>query len=162
MLESRFFELPRDNEDLARTIRGIKVFGGGDEPEDGLEALAYAMESEWNTDGVRNGGMKNRQIIVMWTDASAHELGFGAKSPYYPKNMPKNFMDLTDMWYNEQMECMSFQSKRLLLYAPEHTSGWDEIAREWDNVIYYPSNAGEGLQETSYDLIIAQIANSVG
>ncbi len=42
--------------------------------EDGLEALGYAMKSDWNNDG-----MKKRHVIVLWTDANTHPIGYGKK-----------------------------------------------------------------------------------
>ena len=86
MLSTRFFNLPEENDKLKKTVNSIVAFGGGDEPEDGLEALAYAMRSDWDTEG-----MKRRQVIVVWSDAATHPLGFGASMPNYPKNMAKNF-----------------------------------------------------------------------
>ena len=69
------------------------AFGGGDDPEDGLEALAYAIRSKWNTEG-----LKKRQLIVVWSDAPAHELGFGKSAENYPKKMAKDFNELTQWW----------------------------------------------------------------
>lgn len=40
-----------------------------DEPESGLEALALAMGSDWETSGT-----SKRHAIVLFTDASAHPL----------------------------------------------------------------------------------------
>ena len=40
MLKTDFFNLPEDTEIFNETINSITAFGGGDDPEDGLEALA--------------------------------------------------------------------------------------------------------------------------
>lgn len=46
ILVTDFFNLPDDRADFSNTIKGIVESGGGDEPEDGLEALAYAIRSD--------------------------------------------------------------------------------------------------------------------
>ena len=48
MLVTNFFELPEQSQDLEMCIRSIEAKGGGDDPEDGYEALAYAIKSDWN------------------------------------------------------------------------------------------------------------------
>ena len=46
MQETDFFLLPQQIEDFEKCVNSICVGGGGDIPEDGLEALAYAMKSK--------------------------------------------------------------------------------------------------------------------
>jgi len=159
MLATDFFVLPDDSETFRKCVDSLFPEGGGDEPEDGLEALAYAMRSNWDEGGT---GIKRRQVIVVWTDASTHELGYGSKSPKYPKNnMPQNFDELSDWWgYGQDSGKMNQASKRLLLYAPNRLY-WSTISDTWDNVIHFPSRAGEGLQEVEYSQIIDTIANSI-
>ena len=131
--------------------------GGGDAPEDGLEALAYAIRSDWNPEG-----LKRRNIIVLWTDAPTHEIGFGSKMPNYPKGMPASFSELTEWWGDEQMESPFIKNaaKRLILFAPDQPY-WTDIVNSWNNVIHYPSVAGAGLQEMTYREIIDAIYNSI-
>lgn len=156
MLVTDFFNLPMQNMDFEKCIRGLNAFGGGDEPEDGLEALAYAIRSKWDTEG-----MRKRQVIVVWTDASTHELGFGSSDPNYPSNMAKNFEELTQWWGDVQNTGYMNQSgKRLLLFAPE-AKYWSTITNNWNQVIHFPSRAGRGLEEVDYDLILNTIANSI-
>lgn len=156
MLVTDFFKLPEDAEKFGTCVNSIMAKGGGDEPEDGLEALAYAIKSKWNTEG-----MKKRQVIVVWTDASTHELGYGARSKHYPNGMAKNMRELTAWWGDKQNAGFIDQrAKRLLLFAPD-LPGWSNISNTWDNVIHYPSNAGNGLKELEYDQIVATIANSI-
>ena len=54
MKESRFFDFDKDKDDLVRFINGIQAVGGGDEPENSLEALALAMKSDWTKEEKRN------------------------------------------------------------------------------------------------------------
>lgn len=151
MLVTDFFPLPQATEAFASCINSISAMGGGDEPEDGLEALAYAIRSKWTSEGT-----DRRQVIVVWTDASTHPLQFGSKAKNYPKGMPKDLSELSD-WWDDYME---FNAKRLILFAPNAES-WSYIVNYWDNVIHYPSVAGNGLAEKDYEAIIDAIANSI-
>lgn len=156
MMETDFFVLPDQVEEFSNTINSIVAEGGGDEPEDGLEALGYAIRSPWDTEGI-----KKRQVIVVWTDASTHNLGYGAEAPNYPKNMAKDFNELTSWWGNAQLNgYVGFSEKRLLLFAPD-APYWNTISDNWENVIHFPSLAGEGLNDYDYSTIIDAIANSI-
>lgn len=150
MLVTDFFNLPQQADHFEACVNSITAKGGGDAPEDGLEALAYAIKSKWT-----NETAKKRHVIVVWTDASTHELGFGKSSPYYPKGMPQDMSELNDWW-----DDMNENAKRLIMFAPEQPC-WDYISRNWDNVVHYPSAAGNGLAEKSYGEILNAIANSV-
>lgn len=157
MLTSRFFVLPEESREFAKAIRSIRVEGGGDAPEDGLEALAYAIKSDWS-----NEGNINRSVICLWTDASTHEIGFGAAAKNYPEGMPKDFSELTEWWGDQQIESqyISNRAKRLILFAPD-LPYWQNIVHSWNNVIHYPSRAGKGLEEVTYYNILQAIAASV-
>src|SRR5882672_3814784 len=48
LMESRFFALPEEKGAFGEFIRSVGAEGGGDEPETGLEALAFAMRSDWS------------------------------------------------------------------------------------------------------------------
>ena len=145
-----FFELPQQTEQFATCVNSIRAGGGGDAPEDGLEALAYAMKSKWE-----NRGAKRRQLIVVWTDTGTHELGYGKRSPHYPKGMPANLAELED-WWDE----MDDYAKRLIIYAPD-TKYWNYISENWDNVCLVPSAAGDGMSEHQYGEILDLLTNSI-
>lgn len=152
---SPFYLLPDEKVEFQKFVNSIQADGGGDEPENGLEALALAIQSEWSREGD-----KRRQIIVLWTDASTHPLEMKAdsKPQNYPiSQMPKNFDELTDLWDGQTM---SRAAKRLILYTPD-AYAWTDIANHWENTIQYPSKAGEGLSEVDYQTILDAIANSV-
>ena len=156
MLATDFYSLPADAAEFKTLVNSIEPFGGGDDPEDGLEALAYAIKSKWTT-----GGNKRRHIIIMWSDDATHELGFGAKVPNYPKKMARDFDELTEWWGDpSQPGLMDNSAKRLLIYAPEKKY-WSTISDSWDNVLHFPSEAGEGLQDLEYKEILNAIANSI-
>ena len=146
-----FFLVPQQAREFEACINSIHADGGGDIPEDGLEALAYAIRSPWTTEGE-----KQRHVIVVWSDAGTHELGFGRAAPNYPKGMPANMSELTDWWETYMRQ----NSKRLLLFTPNEP-GWSHISDYWDNVVHYPSVTGNGLAEQNYQEILNIVANSV-
>lgn len=156
MLVTDFFHLPEQGADFERCVKSIEAFGGGDDPEDGLEALGYAIKSPWNTEG-----MKKRQVIVVWTDAATHDLGYGASCANYPTGMAKNFSELTAWWGDRQSGGYIDQNaKRLILFAPDGPH-WSTISDSWDNVIHYTSVAGKGLGEYDYSQIIDAISQTI-
>ncbi|HWR30503.1 MAG TPA: vWA domain-containing protein [Negativicutes bacterium] len=154
MLQTDFFTLPDDAVLFRNIVTGIEANGGGDDPEDGLEALAHAIRSDWD----RSQGKKHRQVIVVWTDAATHELGFGACDSNYPSGLPRDFGELTRWWENE--EYINSNEKRLVIFAPD-APYWNTISDNWDNVIHFQSIAGQGLMDVDYAQIIEAISNSI-
>lgn len=156
MLVTNFFDLPDDVEDLKACLDCLEAKGGGDDPEDGFEALAYAMKSDWN-----NEGTKKRHVIVLWTDDEAHKLGFGKESEYYPKGMPEDFKALTAWWGSANAPgFMDQDAKRLILFTPG-TENWNKISDSWDKVMHFPSEAANGLQEYEYKQILSCVAQTI-
>jgi hypothetical protein len=152
---SDFFDLPEDAERFSRYVGGIQAKGGGDEPESGLEALATAMHSPWATSGTRR-----RQVIVVWTDASAHQISEGTHTlPAGTPGLPATFDELTDLWSDPDGP-MEPHAQRLILYAPD-VAPWSVISSHWPNVIHHPSAAGSGLRDVDYRTILDVIAQSV-
>ncbi|MDR1499086.1 MAG: VWA domain-containing protein [Rickettsiales bacterium] len=146
-----FVKIPEDESKFGTFINGLRPDGGGDEPENGLEAVALAIKSDWD-----NGGDRQRHIIVVWSDASTHPLD--KPSSCKPSGMPANFNELTDWW--EGQSYMSRTAKRLILFTPD-SSAWTDIATHWESVIHVPSRAGEGLADVDYKTILSTIVNSI-
>ncbi|SDZ95535.1 von Willebrand factor type A domain-containing protein [Oribacterium sp. KHPX15] len=156
MLVTDFFRLPEDAEKLKKCVGSLVAKGGGDDPEDGLEALAYAIRSKWNTENA-----KKRHVIVLWTDDDAHELGFGKDSEYYPKGMASDIRELTSWWGDAgDPGYMDQEAKRLVLFAPD-MQGWKQVSDNWDKVLHYPSEAGDGLKDAEYGQIISVISQTI-
>jgi hypothetical protein len=154
MIESPFFTLPHEQDEFKRLVSKIEASGGGDEPENGLEAVSLAIKSDWS-----KIGDKRRQVIVVWTDASAHPLEKGDKPHNYPTDIPSNFDELTDI-YEANQGYMNKNAKRIVLFAPE-AYPWTEMGTNWNQAILYPSKAGDGLSEMDYGSILDLIAHSV-
>lgn len=127
-IKSKIFSLPEDENAYKTFVNDLELTYGGDGPESGLEALAMAIQSEWHESAYRT-----RHVIVLYTDANTHPLDFEYSTmKFYPKGMPKNFRELTDMWNK-----MDKEAKRLLLFAPsdeDSDEDWNKITDEWDNV----------------------------
>ena len=157
ILASGFLNMPDELNKYEEFVKSIVPNGGGDTPEDGLEALAYAIRSDW----VKTGWRK-RHIIALFTDAPAHDLGFCKNSPRYPKKgMPKDYAELHRMWGNgiDPAE-MDNRAKRLLLFAP-NVGSWNKIMTEWNNAVLSPAEEANGLQDVTYQAILNSIAHSV-
>lgn len=158
MQTAGFFDLPEQASDFRDAVESMEAVGGSfDDPEDALEALAYAMNSEWTMD---QG--KHRHIIVLWSDEIPHDLGHGKASPKYPQDMAKNMQELGDWWgsANDPGKMPDQHGKRLVLYAPDR-GHWHTIAHNWDKVVMVPSKAGEGMGKETYDMLLDIIANSI-
>lgn len=156
MLCTDFFSLPDEADQFSACVKSLNPKGGGDIPEDGLEALAYAIRSDWVKSGI-----KRRHIIVIWTDAPTHPLGYGKGAQEYPKGMASDIGELTAWWGDDQNNgYIDSRSKRLLLFAPDQPH-WSYISENWDNVLHFPSRAGEGLREVDYSTILDVISNSI-
>jgi hypothetical protein len=156
MNETVFFNFPEQEDEFTHYVNNLTPCGGGDEPENGLEAIALAMNSDWTT-----GGDKRRHIVIVWTDASAHPLETPlTKNSFYPKGMPMDFNELTDWWEEEQDGKMNKAAKRLLIFAPD-TEPWTQMGLNFTNAIHYPARAGEGLSDVDYKTILASIVNSI-
>jgi len=154
--DSGFMNIPEQEEDFKNFVNELKPSGGGDEPENGLEALALALNSDWT-----KGGDKRRHVVVVWTDASTHPIGFDkCKNEFYPNNMPTDFDELTNWWDDEQSGKMQKSAKRLILFAPD-ASAWSEIGINWNNTIHHPAKAGMGLEDVDYETILSTVVNSI-
>jgi len=155
MLSSDFFVLPEQAQLFYECVNGIQVKGGGDIPEDGLEALAYAIRSDWT-----RAGVKKRHIIVVWSDAPTHDLGYSRMAPWYPEGMAKDFEELSLWWEDEQLGGgMDESAKRLLLFAADATA-WSRISNEWGQVIHVQT-VSEGLLDVEYRQVLDAVCNTI-
>jgi hypothetical protein len=147
---SEFFDLRSQSSDYANFVSKIEADGGGDEPENGLEAIGLALKSNWE----KGDFSRQRCVVVVYTDASTHSLEKLPKPSHYPNNIPKTFDELTDYWHE-----MPRSAKRLLLFAPD-AEPWT-VMGSWENTIHYVSEAGQGLEETDMEQILNAIAKSI-
>lgn len=153
LIESPFYTMPDDSDKFQSFVNGITVEGGGDEPENGLEALSIAIKSPWTS-----AGNRRRHVIVMWTDASAHRLEKRSEVTL-PFNVesPASFDDLKDLWDSQYI---GQNSRRLVLFAPE-SYPWSDVFNHFDEAILFPSKAGAGLADIEYGQILDMLSSSV-
>ena len=156
MQESPFYTLPEEDGAFNDFVAGITATGGGDGPENALEAIALALKSDWTT-----GGYRRRHAILLFTDAPALPLGARASSPSYPSDLPKTLAELGAWWEGaDQSLGSTYQPKagRLVAFAPD-AEPWSDL-QTWNR--YWPavSAAGEGLSEVDMAAAIELLVNS--
>lgn len=155
-LESNFFTLPDQNDEFQTFVNGIEASGGGDIPENALEAIALALKSDWTT-----GGSKRRHAILVFSDAPALPLGERKDHPNYPAGMPADLAQLGAWWEGtDQTMGGTYQPKagRLVAFVP-NAEPWTEL-QAWNR--YWPafSNAGEGLTDVDIQSAIDLLVGS--
>lgn len=164
MQESRFFKLPEDKKEFHDFVASLTAMGGGDEPESALEAMALAMKSDWVKVSDPNRE-KARNAVVIFTDASAHPLekAAGGVTEYYPKDMLKSYNELYEAWCGQGVPAYSMNkdAERLVIFAPEDSYPWSDMAEEIDYAAVVPIAAAQGGSELGRDTIIATISGSM-
>lgn len=151
---SEFFNLPDQIGEYENFMAEIEAKGGGDEPENGLEALALALQSDWTREGDRR-----RHVVIVWTDTSAHTLerAVAEQPSNYPAEIPKSFDELTDQWDGEGIDA---SARRLILFSPDEYP-WSEISEHWEETVHFSSRGGDGLGEMDYNFIMNMLAHSI-
>lgn len=131
-LTTDFFELPKQRTEFEKCVNTLITFGGSYIAKDGLEALACAIKSEWNTEGHYRS-----HVIAVFSNSPANELGHGSSSPYYPKGMPKDFDELSSWWgVKEEKGIIDNEFKCLFLYT-HCTPSWNKISCNWPFVLHF-------------------------
>ena len=167
--ESKFYELPDENDSYKIYVSSIYEGGGGglDDDETSLEALTTAMRSDFNQDG-----RKKRHIIVLFTDSGAHPLEryddfvqqaseIGCTNMKYPDNMPKSLDEVIAMWNGTSTEELKIDAdgKRMILFAPD-TYPWNKLDRQ--SYIQHSSiSLKQGGKEVDLDLLYEVLRHSI-
>ena len=152
VLESSFFELTDglDEPEFAAYMVGVQPEGGGDIPENGLEALYRAMLSDFTCEP------KDRQVIVLFTDADALPLGARKGAPGYPADMVDDAKFFETWMCSRQDITLSLKNKnkRMDLFAPAGT-------KYFERCYHTAVNRANGLKELDFKKIIKIIAASM-
>ena len=156
MEESRFFTLPDDDVEFNDFVKNIRATGGGDYPENALEAISLALKSDWTT-----GGTKQRHAILVFSDAAALDFADRASCPGYPEGMPKDLTQLGEWWEGVDQTLGSPykpSAGRLVCFVP-NAYPWNEM-QLWNR--YWPtfSAAGTGLSDVDIDEAIRVLVGS--
>ncbi len=162
LIESPFFVMPDQQQEYANFLSNIEASGGGDMPENSLEALALAIKSRWSSDPAVS---KRRQVIALFTDTVPHPLDSPKRNDprlnqKYPSDLSdiRSLDDLQMLWLNPQV--ISASGKRLALFVPDDDP-WTTI-KTWNLVVPgTPLQQNKGGEEASMNLVYMFIANSV-
>ena len=139
-------------------VSGLDADGGGDVPESGLEALALAINADWET-GAGPPAPRDRRVHRRAGPSPRDPAARAAHT--YPAGLPTGADQLLEEWgYARSQGAHGDSAKRLVLFAPDVTP-WQDIAEEWNMTIHFPSVAGQGLEEFEMGEIINTIANSL-
>ena len=143
-----FFVLPDENKEFECFVRDLQVNTGGDIPESGLEAIALAMKSDWTTEGNRQ-----RHMILVFTDAPAHPLGFGSESANYPDGLPVDLAEL-GRWWNEGIPNGAYNPRcgRLVVFAPD-AYPWIDM-QTWNRYWHAPSKPEMYIDDIDIEEVI--------
>lgn len=155
MQQSRFFELPADEDEYQDYLESVSASGGGDNPENGLEALYYGMRSDFTT------GPNDRQIVVLFTDDNALDLKSRQGEPGYPADMV-NEDGLIKTWMISGQDStlkLRERSKRLIIFAPANTK-YEDLSKKLNRCIFQSVEMSKGLAELDFGDILKIIAAS--
>lgn len=151
---SRFYELPQEESDFSAFLDGIVADGGCAEDANGLEALYFAMNSDFVT------GNKDRQVIVLFADTSAIPLRKRRSYQSYPSKMTdENGLLETWMCTQSHPSKLREKNKRLVMFAPSG-SNYEKMKQSYNRSVFIPVEMHKGLDEVSFDDIIKIIAAS--
>jgi len=154
MVQSRFFELPDEEADFSAYLDTQKASGGCNEDANGLEALCYAMRSDFVTGG------NDRQVIVLFADTDSIKLKARAGLQNYPADMVDDD-GLLELWMCMQSQPSKLRErcKRMVLFAPENTV-YEKMKQRFNRSVFKPVQIHRGLNDVSFDDIIKIIAAS--
>lgn len=157
--QSDFFVLDDQKTEFEDYVNGLRASGGGDEPENALEALVEAIRSDWTFEGA-----KKRQIIVLFTDASSLPLLERERTAGYPADMPQNIDELNAMWMGAApFGASSYdpEAGRLIIMAP-NVEPWNQIASTFERCWFKKVEDGTGLEDVNMDDVVNLIVKSIG
>lgn len=158
MLSSEFCDLDDEVErdQLKQFVDKLEATGGVDAPESSLEAIHYAINSDWD----RSETSKHRHVIMVFTDAPALPLDDdrNATNSHYPTDadMPRSLSEL----YAEYAGKMGEKFPRLLLFAPQNEYPWSEMS-QWTGASLIPVNPDGGLSDVAMESVIAMLTGSL-
>jgi hypothetical protein len=154
-----FLRLPKELAKFQRFVRRLKLIGARERAGGELEALALAMGSSWgqHTD-------RYRQVIVVFTNTTAEPIAAlsTVRAATYPIGTRLSLEDLSEHWddLGNRRGIVNNAANRLVIFAPDAWP-WDIISCNWENVIFYPSLAGLGLDDWTTNEILTAVAHDI-
>ena len=142
MFISPFYEIPVDYDAFDKLIDSLDGHGGGDFPNNGFEALYYALKSEWVT------GNFDRQIVVLFSNNDALELGARKDSPSYPEDMV-DMKGLEDLWSCHEPSYLRDRLKRLVVVSPRGSRYQNQL--KWNRTIFIDIDYGSDISDLDFE-----------
>ncbi len=163
MAQSDWFDLTAGDTDLyEKYLDSIVADGGGDLPENGLEALFKAMTADW-----KSLGPNDRQVIIMFTDADAKEIG--TTTITRPDGSVEDMVDevgLENTWMGnfpaflpQDAQKLRERGKRLVIYAPSGTK-YETLTGKLNRSVFIPTEMNKGMKEIDFSDVIKVLAAS--
>lgn len=164
--QTDFYTMPADKQKFTDAINNIQYDRrGGDIPENALEALFIAMNSDWVP---LAKGEKGRHIIIMMTDAyplKLHERD--GSMGYVADDFPSNVQELQNIWdaagSQDATTSLSRKNRRLILFVPDGDDGaghgWGDVLG-WDYAATKIVDPAKGLDGIDMSYIITEIVRS--
>lgn len=178
---SQIVEIINEFDSIKTTTSDGEGRGGDEIPENALEAIWLAMNSDFMP---QKPDEDMRQIIMVFTDASPWNLQERANySAYNRYAFPKNIDEMRRLWgkyYGADLRLKTQESEeeqernlhtklnpecaRLLLYAPlgniaNHS--WDYVSK-WERVSTFPVVPYDGCMEIVVERILGDIIKATG
>ena len=135
---SPLFNMPAQSSAYQAFVSAITVNGGGDEPEDGLQALGEALSTPWSA-----GTVEKRNVVIVFTDASTHSVSAAEMNA------------LRSKWMS-----IPASTRRLILFAPGSES-WSTISATWPDVHHERGLLSTVLAGTGYNAVLNYICKSL-
>lgn len=135
---SPLYDMPAQKAAYSSFVSAIKADGGGDNPEDGLQALREAFKTSWVT-----GPQEKRHVVMVYTDAPTHKMS------------ATEFSALAAQWSG-----MDAKARRMILFAPREDS-WTTISSSWPNVNHVTGGLSSVLAGTGYNKVLENICKSL-
>ena len=152
MLESRFFEVPEQYDDLKAFLDTIEAKGGTDGAANALEAIALALKSDWNPEDI-----KGRQVVLVFSNSSALPLDTEKNSCL--EGLPRDLEQLSDWWHGVDNSCNSAYLSikgRMAVFAP-NKHPWLEMqawGRYWQECSFYENDVDYDLQNSIHMIAV--------
>jgi hypothetical protein len=149
------FILPADEGKLQDQVARISLAGGGDIPENSLEALAFALAGDWPSDGA-----KRRHAVILMTDAPPHPYGT-VNGPGKPGGLPASLDELLAVWRGDKQGFkLDPGAARLYLVVPPGIEAYERWADE-KRVAIMPISDVLASPEAAREHIVATMVNSI-
>lgn len=165
MKRSNFMDLPAARTSFSVFVQNENAWGGGDEPESGLECVNEGIDSPWAKVGDMVGGKALTGVyplIVVWTDANAHPPAhpLSMQNPDYPHptQMPRNWAQMRKKWDDA---AKIDQNNKMLVFFGNPAKSADPNVNAWLEVRKWPGFTLGGTLTEGNTQMVARIADAI-